>query len=320
MNDEIELPFSQVLDSLFAEESLQIRLLFRLSDMSESEFDEFGERWRDVPEERRRVIVRHLADISEDNFVVDFLPVFVISLNDEAATVRIAALDGIWDATRSSLVAPVINLFQCDESLEVRAAAASALAHFILLSEWGQLPNAVSLPIVEALLAEYDNPATVDFVKRATLEALAASSHPRVPSLIREAYENGDPEMQLSAVFAMGGSADSLWLPILIDEMSNPLPEMRAEAARAVGSISDQAAIPDLANLAYDEDLSVAQAAVAGLGQIGGRRAYDFLTEIADDPELEALHEIVDEALEEISWLDGTFELLSIPDNEFEEN
>ena len=44
------------------------------------------------------------------------------------------------------------------------------------------------------------------------------------------------PELQLSALFAMGTSADPRWLPILVDEMESPNSDMRAEAARAMAA------------------------------------------------------------------------------------
>jgi HEAT repeat protein len=320
MVEDSEIPFLQVLDSLFAEDELPIHLLFRISDVSDTEMSLFKRRWPDVPDERRRIIVRHLADISEENYLVDFQPIFAICLKDPSAAVRLAALDGIWDATSSVLTSPVIDLLQTDESMEVRAAAASALAHFVLLTEWGQLPENVSPPIVKALLAEYENLENPNLVRRATLEALGASSHSRVPGLIREAYENDDPDIQLSAVFAMGSSADAYWLPTLFDEMSSHSVAMRAEAARAAGSIGDRSAVPELANLTIDEDLDVARAAVTALGQIGGDRAYGILVDLVDDPDLEAIQETVDEAINEMAWLDGSLDFLSPADDEFEEN
>ena len=38
--------------------------------------------------------------------------------------------------------------------------------------------------------------------RRAALEALGAASDPRVPALIANAYDSGDVDMMLSAVFA----------------------------------------------------------------------------------------------------------------------
>jgi HEAT repeat protein len=315
MNEKSEIPFPAVLDALFQDQELSIQLLFRLSDLSPEDMACFDNRWPDVSDERRRVIVRHLADISEDNFVVDFLPIFLRCFSDVSAPVRIAALDGVWDTENPSLIPPIIDLLQTDESVEVRIAAAAALAHFVLLAEWGQVSQAAAEPIVEALLAEYDRPDTAVLLRSAALEALSAAGHYRIAELIDEAYESEEPIMQLSAVFAMGGSADSRWLPILFEEVLSPLAEMRAEAARALGSIGDEAAVSELINLTIDEDLDVARAAVAALGALGGELASEALIRLADDPDFEDLYEAVVEALEEIEWLGGAFDLLSLADS-----
>jgi HEAT repeat protein len=205
---------------------------------------------------------------------------------------------------------------QHDENVEVRAAAAVSLAHYVLMAEWGELPPTISPPIVDALLAEYEKAEAALPIKRAALEALGAANHPRVGSLIEEAYESDDFDMQISAVFAMGSSANSRWLPTILDEMGNPEATMRLEAARAAGAIGSSEAIDELANLTVDEDLDVRLTAVTALGRIGGDVAYRILVDLADDPESEELHEAVDEALEEMTWMSGDLKLMSLDDDD----
>lgn len=313
--NETTRPFAAVLDTLFNDEQVSVSLLYRLSDLTADEFQQFTSRWLTVPDERRRVITRHLVDISEENYVVDFAPLFAFACQDPFAPVRIAALDGLWDATNLALIEPIINLLQTDSDAGVRAAAASALAHYVLMAEWGELPRQISPRIVSVLLAQYEKPETALPVKRAALEALGAANHPQVEKYIRDAYASGDPELQLSALFAMGSSADEQWLPIVLEEGASDLPEMRLEAARAAGSIGHTDALPMLAKLAADSDLEVGLAAVAALGQIGGEVAHRMLTMMAEDPDFEALHEAVDESLEEMDWLGGDFSLMDLPDD-----
>lgn len=304
-----EKPFAEVLDELFTRESLPLPLLYRLSDMTPDEYERFLARWPDVEVERRRVLMQHLADISEDNFVVDFTPIFARGLEDEAPAVQVAALAGLWDSTDIKLIGPVKRLLQ-DEDEKVQAGAAAALAHYVLMAEWGQLPKRVLPGILEALLDVYDDPETAVAVRRAALEALGAAHHPRVPALIAEAYESPDQDVQLSAVFAMGSSANPRWLHTVLAEMESYLPEMRAEAARAAGGIGSSDAISGLANLTVDEDREVRLAAVAALSQIGGDAANEILTGMAEDPEHEDLHEAIDEALAEMTLMTGELELL----------
>lgn len=316
MQEEPQKPFSDVLDALFNEEQVPVHLLFRLSDMLADEEKRFFAAWAEVEDDRRQEIMRHLTDLAEDNFVVDFSPIFVKGLADSLADVRLAGLDGLWDATDVRLIPRVLGLMQTDEDLNVRAAAASTLAHYVLLSEWGQIPQRPLQPVITALLAAYEDEETAVAIRRSALEALGAANHPRVPTLIEEAYENDDPAMQLSAIFAMGNSADPRWLPTILAEMTNPSADMRAEAAQAAGAIGGSDAIPQLAELTQDEDEDVRAAAIVALGLIGGDDAQMILSDLLEDPDFEDLHEIIQESLEVLLLMSGELNLLSYLDGD----
>lgn len=319
MTNSRQLPFPNVLAALFGSDEVPVHLVYRLSDMSATDFRLFQQEWSEVSEERRAAIVRHMADIAEENYVVDFTPVFSWLFGDAYPAVRIAALDGMWDSTSPHLIDPVIGLMQNDRDTAVRAAAARALAHYVLLAEWGQISPDLSAPIVDALLAEYDRPRNSLEVKRAALEAVSAANHPRIADLIRDAYDDGPEELQLSAIFAMGGSADRRWISILDDEMASPSPDFRAEAARAAGAIGASDSLDALEQLLTDDDLEVAMAAVYALGQIGGDRANELLLRLSEDPDFEELYDAIDEALEEMEWLEGDFNLLSFSEDDDDE-
>jgi HEAT repeat protein len=320
MREVQSLPFSDVMSGLFTGEHVPVHLLFRLSDMRPWEQERLFAAWPDVEAERRREIMRHLVDFAEENFVVDFTPMFKMGLDDPSTAVRIAALDGLWDATDVRLIPPVLRIMQNDPDAEARAAAASALAHFVLLAEWGQVPQRSVVPVIEALLRAYENPATAVPVKRSALEALGSANHPRVNTLIEEAYENEDLDMQLSAIFAMGNTADPRWLPIILAELNNPSPAMRAEAAHAAGALGRGDAIALLAELTQDEEDEVREAAVVGLGQIGGDRVQTILTDLLNDPEFEALHEVIQEALDSMLLLAGELSLMKYQEDDFDDD
>lgn len=316
MNTAKEQPFAAVLAALFTNEDVPIHLLYRLSDLSEDDFRHFKKEWPGVEADRRLALARHMADVAEDNYLVNFAPVFAHLFTDKLAAVRVAALDGVWDAESPDLVQPILTMLRSDPDVSVRAAAARALAHYIVLAEWGQVDNRLELPIVEALLAEYDKPMVAAEVKRAALEAVSAAAHPRVAELIDDAYEEGNDDMQLSAIFAMGNSADDRWLPILEEELGSPSPDFRAEAARACGMIGSPTSIDALEQLLTDEEVEVGMAAVYALGQIGGERATAILSRLAEDPDFEELYDAIDEALEEMDWTDSEFDLLAFGDED----
>ena len=308
------LPFSALLDAIFQDEEVSVPLLYRLSDASPEDMERFWQRWPSVASERRRVIARHMADVAEEDFVVDFAPYFKRFLQDEAAPVKVAALDGVWDATDTTLIAPIIQLMQGDENVEVRTAAAAALAHYVLLSEWGELPSHISPSIVSALLAVYEAEDTAVSVKRATLEAMSPANHTRISQLIEDAYQSRLPEMRLSAVFAMGNNADTRWLPTILQELASPETEMRAEAARAAGLIGSSDSVEQLTALAQEDETDVALVAVTSLGQIGSEEAREILTALLDDEEYQELHEAIEEALEELTWMSHEMSLFRVDD------
>lgn len=313
--EEKEKLFDVVLDELFNNEPLPIPQLYRLSDMQAADLAAFDASWTAVSDERRQAIVRHLADISEDNFVVNFSSIFIRSFDDPVANVRIAALDGLWDSTDLKLIPKITEMMQQDPAEEVRAAAAAALGHYVLLAEWGQLPERILPGLVNSLLAMYDDLDTAIPVRRVVLEALSPAGHPRINELIEEAYETGDQASQISAVFAMGNTADRRWSATVLAEMESPYEDMRAEAARAAGTIGNSDFVPRLAELAYDEDLAVRLAAITSLGQIGGDEGQRILADMFDDPEIEEIDEVfevVEEAIEVSAMMSGDFNFVEL--------
>ena len=306
------LPFSQVLDGLFENELVSVPLLYRLSDLPEADWERFWEVWPTASMERRQVIARHMADVVEENFVVDFAPYFRRFLHDEAVAVRVAALDGLWDATDVGLVDPILGLLQRDGSVEVQTAAAAALAHFVLMSEWEEISPEVSPRIAVALMKVYEREETAVSVKRASLEAMSSSSHPRIPEIIEAAYQDYLLEMRQSAVFAMGNNADTRWMPIILQELENAQEEMRAEAARAAGLIGSSDAVERLTALVYEDDEDIALVAITSLGQIGSDEAQEILLRLLDDEDFAKMYEVIEETLEEMSWMNQALEMFDI--------
>jgi HEAT repeat protein len=304
-----EPSFSEVLRQLGEAERVHLPLIYRLSDMAPEEYEAFVAGWPTWQERRRRTVARHMADICEENYVVDFAPAFRFLLGDSAPAVRLAALDGLWDSSNLAVVDPIIELMQHDPDTPVRAAAAATLGHYVLMGEWGQIKERVAERIVDALLAEFRQEDDPVAVRRAVLESLGNAAHPAVPELIDRSYERGGDEMRLSAVFAMGRTADRRWMPIVMDELGNDDPEMRLEAIRAAGNLGFSDPVDRLVELLYDDDLETRLAAVAALGQIGSEAAYEALQELADDPEAEDLWDAIEEAMDEIEWLGGEIDL-----------
>ncbi len=314
--DENPVPFSEVLEGTFESDPISVALLFKLSDMVPEDWRRFQEAWTKANDERRRLVMRHLADIAEEAYFVDYSPIFKLGIEDTFSEVRVAAADGLWDSTDARFVNPLISLMQTDENTEVRVAAAKALAHYVLLAEWGQMPARISQPIVEALLAEYEKEETAVSIKRAALEALGAAAHPRVELLIREAYDSPYQDMRVSAVFAMGNTADDKWLPTILAELENPDIEMQIEAIRAAGMMGRSDAVEPLVELVDHEESDVVAASIVALGNIGGDHPQAVLAQLMDNEEYEEFHELIEETIEEMLLLGGELDIIEYMEGE----
>jgi HEAT repeat protein len=150
--------------------------------------------------------------------------------------------------------------------------------------------------VSQALLAILIDKSKPKEVWRRALEAAAPLSLPEVKDAISEAYKSGDYKLKNSAIYAMGKNCDSVWIPILINEMASSRADTRYEAAGACGEICDQEAVPHLIKLAQDTDMEVQQAAILALGSIGGSKARQYLLKCKSSPD-ETISETAEEAL-----------------------
>lgn len=255
-----------------------------------------------APEVRLRLVER-MVEVAESDFEVDFGELFRLALEDDCADVRRAAVEGLWEDEDVRLIPPLIARLQ-DVDASVRAAAATSLGRFMLLGELGKIRPQPFQQTYQALLTAYAVADETPAVRRRVLEALAYSGEEAVARLIREAYQGEDESMRLSAVFAMGRSADERWAPETLRELYHPNPAMRYEAARACGELGLETAVTTLIELVDDVDSEVQEAAIWALGQIGGEEARRTLTLCARSDN-EAVRAAAREALREYELLHG---------------
>jgi len=282
---------------------LPVAELHRLSDLPAASANAFNKSWPTIALHRRRELVRHLAAICQTNFAVDLRPIALLGIRDQDSLVRLAALDTLWDAETPELIAPLLQLLQNDPDITVQASAAQVLGQFVLLGELGQLSDSTFTPLTIKLLAVIQDPERALLVRCRALESLAASSLDIVPGLIQEAYCSGEESFKISAVCAMGHTADTCWEPIIQAELSNVNPSMRYHAAQAAGHLELSATIPQLIKLLDDPHPQVILASVQSLGEIGGGEARTALELLLDDEEV---GETVEDALAAIDLAGGS--------------
>jgi HEAT repeat protein len=302
--------FDSALEHLQSENKLSSTALGALSSANKRDLEKFAQTWVRLPVERRRRAAQMLVDLAEDNIELDYDALFRYLLNDEDAPVRVSAIEGLWEDEDPALVKPLVGSLRSDPNAAVRAAAADSLGRFMLLAEYGRLPQSPHADLVyESLLATIHDSAEDIAVRRRAVEALAYSSRACVRDVIAAAYADDDADMRVSAVAAMGHSADAHWRKMVASELDSRDPRMRFEAARATGELEDRAAVPRLIEMLDDPDREVQMVTITALGQIGSRAAMDALTRTAASDD-EVLRELANDALQEVRFAGDTNLLL----------
>jgi len=286
-----------------ANERLNSRYLYALSDINRGQLARFQGAWPDIQASRRRLVIRSLVELTEQSFEVNFDPIFLLAMGDEDGEVRAAAIEGLWENEDRALIGPLVHLLRADEIPQVRAAAASALGRFVLQGELGEVDRTLAMLVEEALLEALHRADEDVEVRRRAVESIAYSGEAGVRELIEAAYYDEDEKMQASALFAMGRSADVYWCKVLLQELDNPDPELRFEAARACGELENRLAVAQLVQMSMnDPDREVQEAVIWALGRIGGREAREAL-EACYESENEALSQAAADALDEMDLL-----------------
>ena len=284
-------------------------LLAMLSCPSREEVEAFRACWPGLATSRRREILAKMVMSAEENYRLDFVDLFRHCLTDEDALVRRMAVEGLWEDREISLVNRLLELATSDPDESVRAAAATSLGRFLFMVECEELSEKHGVRIREVLQSILEDPREPLEVTRRALESMAFVNTDMVREAISRFYQHDDERMRLSAVFAMGRSADRCWGEIVLTELGSTSAAMRYEAARAAGELQLKGAVADLVQLVQQPDQQIQDVAIWALGQIGGRHAEKVLEKWAasDDAELSAT---ASEALDELRFLAIPMDLL----------
>jgi HEAT repeat protein len=311
------IPISKLIDALLDESTpFSPRYLNRLSDLNSADSQSLAKSWSAVSLRRRQALLEDLEDVHTADDLLSFEEVGRIGLKDNDPGVRMRAIQILRDYELVDLLPTFVHMSQHDPDADVRAASAAALATYIYLGEVEEI-QPKKLQQVEECLFNLVAGSDTTLVRRRALEALGFSSRKEVPGLIEQAYASPDKDWLITALFAMGRSANSRWKPQVLKMLTHDDPLARAEAASSAGELEIKAAVPMLLELLDDSDLDVRMASVWALSQVGGpgvRRALENLLEITDDYE-EANQ--IDNALENLDFTEEMRELalLELPED-----
>ena len=231
----------------------------------------------ELPLERQREVVEALVGEAERSFDLDFALAYRALLGHPDAIIRRLCLEGLVEDTRLDLIAPLLRLLEQDRTTP---SAPQQRAPWGALSIWPRRKSCrliVRRPFAWRWSDSWSMPTTPVEVARRVLEALAYINDDVVKAHIDRAYSSDIEAMRLSAVFAMGRSADPAWGDTVMAELHSDNPAMRYEAARACGELQWREAVEMLLRMIGERDAEVRFMAVQALGQIGGDAARRVL-------------------------------------------
>jgi HEAT repeat protein len=283
------------------DQPLAAEAIYRLSDLDPENVKTLQTYWGKIPSERRLTLIQRISEAAETNFDMEFTGLTRVALTDLDDEVREAAIEATWMDETPDMATRLIAMASGDIADNVRAAAVSALGHFILQGELGKFDSQIARRAENIAIKLYQDEGEDINVRRRALEAISNCSREGVQEMIEEAYAGSDEKMRTSALFAMGRTCDTKWTNVILRELKNGDAEMRFEAARSAGELELREAIPLLGNILGEDDRELVEMAVWSLGEIGGkesRRLLEDLIEFADEQEDEGLKEAVEEALQ----------------------
>jgi hypothetical protein len=306
-----EIDFNQIIEALLDENNpFTPRYLYRLSDLEGENLHQLEETWLKVPVWRRQALMEDMQMLCEKDFLLSFEAVGRLALMDPDPKVRFNAVRTLIEneCETSDLVDIYLDLMENDIDNNVRTVSTQALGQFVYLAEMGTLLAQEKRELEERLLSVAQGEDSLE-VKRAALEALGFSSRDEVLTLIENALNSSNHAWQVSALIAMGRSANDFWKPQVISMLKHTNHLIRAEAARAAGELVIEEARDNLFDLVDDADEEVCTSALWALSQIGGKRVRKILQGRLNAAEEDSEISFLESALENLDFLDGLEEL-----------
>jgi HEAT repeat protein len=272
-----------------ADRSLPVSRFGDLSDMSKDQLARFVPIWQALPVERRRDLMRRFGEEAYAHVELNFDEINRLSLDDPDPIVKRSAIDNLWECEDPLLARRFLDALRSSTDSGIRQAAATALGHYVFLGEVEQIPSELLHEVEEELLASADSDQAPE-VRRAALESLGYSSRLEVPAIIVQAHESGAEPFIVSSLIAIARSANDEWRPRVQAHLNSPSPTIRLAAVRAAGELELTETVPEV--------IELLDAAKQVLGE---------LLESSEDS-----HEaqLVQDALDNLAFVDGTRDLL----------
>jgi HEAT repeat protein len=323
MND-LTASFQTVLDSLLAPgRDFPRRYLAHFSDISPLELQILLDVWSRVKLDRKLSLLEGLESLAGVDTLVNFDDLACAILDDPEASVRVKAIRLLdREACDDVKLIPVyLDLLKNDPDAGVRAEAANALSLFVNLGELEEIAEEAYREVHAALLESARGEEEAK-IRRRAVESLGYSSNPEVVELIESAFEHEGVDWKVSALTAMGRSADERWEDRILRSLLDDNQKIRKAAVQSAGMLSLKSArLPLLRMFEEEESDEVISAAIWSLSQIGGEDVQTYLEALLDQTEDEDLIEFLEEALDNLGFTEdlNRFELMSFDPDELED-
>jgi HEAT repeat protein len=308
------LSFQKVLDSLLANSGeFPRQYLHEFSDIGPIELRSVLDAWPRVELKRKLTLLAALDALAESDTLVSFDNFASALLTDPDPQVRTSAIRLLDETEDVKLVPSFLDMLKNDPDLSVRTEAAGALNLFVDLGELEEIPEPIYHQVEDALLTSITGEDDAR-VRRAALESLGYSSREDVATLIQSSFQREDPHWKVSALTAMGRSADERWSDEVTRSLVSENDNIRRAAVQAAGELSLRSARPLLLRMLTEEDDSdVLSAVIWSLSQIGGEDVRTYLENILDQTEDEEQIAFLEEALDNLAFTEDLdrFDLLA---------
>ena len=308
------LSFQKVLDTLVGDnKEFPRRYLQEFSDLGAVELRSLLDVWPRVELNRKLTLLDELDILAENDTLVSFDDFASALLTDPEPQVRGRAIRLLDETEDVKLIPSFLDMLNNDPDIAVRAEAARALNLFVDLGELEEIPETIHRQVEDALLTSITGEDDAR-VRRAALESIGYSSREEVAALIQSSFQREDPHWQVSALTAMGRSADERWADEVTRSLVSENDNIRRAAVQAAGELSLKSTRPLLLRmLSEEEDASVLSAVIWSLSQIGGEDVRTYLENILDQTEDEEQMSFLEEALDNLAFTEDLdrFDLFS---------
>jgi HEAT repeat protein len=321
MNDQTA-SFQTVLDSLLAPGRDFPRIyLGHFSDIQPLELQSVLDIWERINLSRKLSLLEGLEALAAKDTLVSFDDFARSILDDPEPSVRVRALRLLDECDDVKLIPTYLGMLKDDPDVGVRAEVANVLNLFADLGELEEIEEEAYEEVHSALLesARGEEDARV---RRRAIESLGWSSHPEVIALVESAFEQPETEWKVSALIAMGRSANDIWEDRILRSLLDADDKIRRAAVVSAGSLALKSArIPLLRMLEGEDAEEVITAAIWSLSQIGGEDVDTYLETLLAQAEDDDLIAFLEEALDNLAFTEDMdrFDLLAIDPDEIDD-